>query len=90
MTNTEWHAPNTGPPMKEMWAFVSRDREGRENAIAMGVVGVGMTQFVTGNAKTLALFKTLVLEHLEELERGGEQTIHLLRFTKREELDGWR
>lgn len=78
-------APTKGPKMEQMWAFISRDPEGHENAIAMGVPGIGMTQLVTGNPKTFALFKELVAKHKDELELGG-QTIHLLWFRNREEL----
>jgi len=80
--------PNTGPPMKEVWAFVSRDKEGRENVIG-GVLGggLGSIQLITGNPDTLKIFTRLAKE--VEAAAAGVQTIHLLHFTNREEIEEW-
>jgi hypothetical protein len=79
--------PNTGSPMKEVWAFVSRDKEGRENAIGCTLGPLGATPMITGNPDTLKIFKPLVAEVREAAK--GVQTIHLLHFTNREEIEEW-
>jgi hypothetical protein len=80
--------PNTGPPIKEIFAFVSRDASGQENVIGGTVPGLGMIQLMTGNPKTFETFKRLVAEARPGLEAGG-QTIHLLHFSNREEILKW-
>ena len=79
------YSPNTGPMMKEVWVFVTRDAEGRENAIAGNIGMLGMTQMMTGNPKTFQLFKRIVEEARPQLEKNG-QSVHLLKFTRREEI----
>lgn len=86
---TEVHiTPNTGPALKEVWAFISRDSAGQENVIGATVPGLGMTSLLTGNPRTFEIFRRIVSESRQELESGG-QTIHLLRFSKREEIGDW-
>lgn len=80
--------PNTGPPVTQVWAFVSRDAEGRENVIASVLGSLGSTPMMTGNPKTFELFKQLVADVRKDLEAGG-QTIHLLHFTGRTEITEW-
>jgi hypothetical protein len=81
-------APNDGPALKEVWAFVSRNDAGQENVIGAELPFLGMTALMTGNPKTFKLFEGLVRDARAELEAAG-QTIHLLRFSRREEVEGW-
>ena len=79
------YAPNTGPPLTEVYAFISRDASGRENTIGHFFQGTGMVQLMTGNPTTFALFRDIVRKALPDLEANG-QTVHLLKFTTREEV----
>ncbi len=87
MTTVVEVPPNTGPPMKEVWVFVSRDKDGKENAIGCVMGPLGATPMITGNSDTLKIFKRLARE--TQLACEGVQTIHLLRFTNREEIEEW-
>lgn len=88
MSAKVFHIPNDGPAIREIWAFVSRDSVGRENVIAGTLPIIGMTPLMTGNPKTFEIYKRIVRDALEQLEAGG-QTIHLLRFTERQEVEPW-
>jgi hypothetical protein len=81
--------PNDGPPLQEVWAFIARDAEGRENTLG-GFIFPSTTplQLMTGNPKTFQLFKTYALEARRYLEGTGK-TIHLLHFTTRTEIEEW-
>ena len=82
------YIPNTGPTLREIYVFVSRDADGQENAIAGNIGMLGMTQMITGNPQTFELFRSIVTTARGELEAKG-QTIHLLKFTGREEVQDW-
>jgi hypothetical protein len=80
--------PNDGPPIREVWAFVTRDTAGRENVIASILGILGSTPLITGNARTFEIFKRLAVEVRTELA-GTDQTVHLLHFSNREEIEKW-
>lgn len=78
--------PNTCDPVERVWMFVSRDKLGKENACGF-VSALGPTPMITGNPAVLESFKILARE-IASVDSG--KTIHLLSFTNREELEGWR
>ena len=78
---------NTAPPMTEVWAFVSRDRDGNENIVGSLAGPMGVQPFLTGNRQVFGLFLELVREMRAQLPPDSPQTLHLLHFTNREELD---
>jgi hypothetical protein len=78
--------PNSGPRMREVWAFVSRDALGRENVLGANFGGGEMVALMTGNPRMFEIFARYVLEFQVLLE-AGDKTIHLLHFTNREEID---
>ena len=88
MKTTIHHTPNTGPKIEQIWAFISRDRNGKENVIGGHVGVLGLTPLMTGNPRTFEVFRSIVEPVREELEAAG-QTVHLIRFTIREEIVEW-
>lgn len=81
--------PNDAPPVDRVWMFVSRDSAGRENVIGSLIGYLGTQPLMTGNLKTLELMKPLAAAVAKQCEGSG-QSIHLLCFTTREEVQGWR
>lgn len=79
--------PNNAPPVERVWMFVSRDAEGMENVCGanMGAV-LGWQPLITGNPKIHELHKVLARKFAGAVT---DKTIHLLVFTKREEIEGW-
>jgi len=81
--------PNTAPPVERVWMFVSRDIEGRENVCGSVIGELGTQPLITGNPRMLELFKPVAAEMARQTAGTG-RTIHLLSFTGREEIEGWR
>lgn len=82
--------PNTGPKMTEIWAFVSRDQQGRENVCGASLGAPGsfdMQPLMSGNPKIIEIMKPIAKVLQQHLPAG--RTIHLLRFTNREEIQDW-
>jgi hypothetical protein len=80
-----YHHPNTLPPPQEIFAFDSRDPEGKE-AICGFESDWGMTAMVTCDKKLLEMVYAPQARRLKALEGTTGKTIHLLRFTSREEI----
>lgn len=82
------HVANTAPPVREVWMFVSRDRDGQENTLGSVIGALGTQPLITGNPRVLEIFKAAAVRVREEMKKHPEagQTIHLLRFTQREEV----
>ena len=78
--------PNTAPPVERVWMFVSRDAEGRENACGARIGDLGWQPLITGNPKILEIHKVLARKFAYTVP---DKTIHLLVFTKREEIEEW-
>jgi hypothetical protein len=78
--------PNTGASVERVWMFVSRDELGKENVCGF-ITALGATPMITGNPDKLENFKILARE-IAATATG--KTIHLLTFSNREELEGWR
>lgn len=81
---------NTAPPVERVWMFVSRDESGRENVCGCVMGELGWQPMITGNPKVFEIFQRLVKELALESCAPGGKTIHLLSFTHREEIEGWR
>ncbi len=77
------HDPGNTTKMKEIYIFVSRDKDGNE-----GIVGANigknreMMAMVTSETKNLPAMKKVV----SKIPHRTGKTIHLLKFTTREEL----
>lgn len=80
---------NDAPPVERVWMFVSRDAEGRENVCGSVMGPLGTQPLMTGNPRVLEKMKTFAAEISRQLEGTG-RTIHLLSFSNREEIEGWR
>lgn len=80
---------NDAPPIECVWMFVSRDEQGRENVCGSLMGYLGTQPLMTGNPRILEKFKPVARKIAASAERSG-RTIHLLRFTNREEVEGWR
>lgn len=84
--------PNDGPPMERVWAFVSRDAAGHENVCGVVMGPMGQQPLITGNPRVLEQFKEIAREIAKataaEVDDG--RTVHLLSFSNREEIEGWR
>ena len=78
--------PNNAPPVERVWMFVSRDAEGRENVCGALIGEIGWQPLITGNPKVHELHKAFARRFGEA---APDKTIHLLVFTKREEIEGW-
>ncbi len=71
-----------------MW--VSRDAEGRENVIGVHLPGVGWQPLITGNKRIMELMASSAREFKREAQsKNLSQTIHLLHFTNREDIEEW-
>lgn len=81
--------PNDAPPVECVWMFVSRDKEGRENVCGSLMGDLGVQPLMTGNRRIFQMFKPLARQLAAEAESCG-RTIHLVRFTNREEVEEWR
>jgi hypothetical protein len=79
--------PNDGPPVDCVWMFVSRDEQGRENVCGSLMGYLGTQPMITGNPRTLELMTTLAREMRKQLP--PDRTMHLLKFTNREEVENW-
>jgi hypothetical protein len=89
MTDIVLTPPNDAPPVDRVWMFVSRDAAGQENVCGMLMGPLGSQPLMTGNPRVLELMKPAA-RMLEEASAGTGRTIHLLCFTQREEMEGWR
>lgn len=80
---------NNAPPVERVWMFVSRDAQGRENVCGSLMGELGVQPLMTGNPRILEIMKPLAARAASLCEGSG-QTLHLLCFTQREEVEGWR
>lgn len=80
---------NDGPPMERVWAFVSRDTEGHENVCGIVMHPLGTQPMITGNPRVLEIMKGIARDIAND-SKMTDRTIHLLSFTQREEVEGWR
>jgi hypothetical protein len=82
-------APNDGPVIERVWMFVSRDKDGNENVMGSLMGRLGTQPLITGNPRILDLMKPLAAEAAQKCEGTG-QTVHLISFSNRDEVEGWR
>jgi hypothetical protein len=80
--------PNDAPAMDEVWVWVSRDKEGRENVCGSLIGSIGTQPLMTGNPRIFELMRPLAQELRAHAEATG-RTIHLLRFSARQEIPEW-
>lgn len=80
--------PNDAPPVKRVWMFVSRDKEGRENVCGSLMGELGIQPLMTGNKRVLKLMMPGALALAKECQ-GTDRTIELLVFTCRKEVVDW-
>ena len=76
--------PNTHPRMEAYYVFMSRDEAGQENVMGCLMGVLGMQPLATGNLRVLEAFKIEARRAAAELK--GKQTIHLVRFSNREDI----
>jgi hypothetical protein len=77
--------PNTLPPSQEIFAFISRDAEGKE-AFCGFETDWGMDAMVKCDKKLLETVYAPQARRLKALEGTTGKTIRLVRFTSREEI----
>ncbi len=83
--------PNDGDGYNQVWAFISRDQDGKENVCGSLMGELGTQPMMTGNPKVLKLMTPMAQAMARQLKTSGSKlTIHLVRFSKREEIEGWR
>lgn len=78
---------NTNPPVERVYAFVSRDPQGREHICGCLMGVLGMQPMVTADVGLL--IRMTEEAHTLRDNMPKEYSIHLLSFTNREEIEGW-
>ena len=83
--------PNDGQGYDQVWAFISRDQDGKENVCGSLMGELGTQPLMTGNPRVLELMKPMARAMARQLQANGSNlTIHLVKFTTREEIEDWR
>lgn len=77
------HDPPNIAPVTEIFAVVSRDREGKEGICATLLPGLGSIPALTGREN---LARLLLQKCREDMKGKTDKTIHLIRFINREEI----
>jgi hypothetical protein len=81
--------PNDLPVAERVWMFVSRDKQGRENVCGSLMGELGIQPLMTDSPRVLKLMMPWARRLAAECA-GTDRTIHLLSFSHREEIEGWR